>query len=451
MFFTLSAPNLGSWMSFFNHDSKFAVTTGLVGSSRVPGASMSTQRFVVVGGGLAGLTAAIELADAGNIVTLCEQSQHLGGRAATHHQQGYAMNIGPHGFYRAGAMGRQFDAWGIRYSGQVPFTRGGAFFIESAQRHFFPTSPMNLLGSSAFSPQGKVSAGQVLGKLRKTAPDSVRGQSIGGWIQSHARMEEADRLVAALVRLTCYAADLDRLDAGAAIEQIQLALSKPVLYLDGGWETLIAGLENKAKSIGVQLRAGWSLKRVEPGAVESRSGERITADGIVLAVPPKEVERVTSVPLAEGTPARAACLDLGLRRLPDGAASFALGLDTPVYFSVHSLYARRLASEGGALVQIAKYLDRNASGSRDELESVADLVMHGWRNEVEVSRFLPEMTVVHAIPEAGCGRPDVDTLKLPRVMIAGDWVGPEGMLADGAVASGLRAARSLQRAVGKTA
>jgi phytoene dehydrogenase-like protein len=413
---------------------------------------MSAKRFVVVGGGLAGLTAAIELADAGSAVILCEQSQHLGGRAATHHQQGYAMNIGPHGFYRAGVMRQQFDAWGIPYSGQVPFTRGQAFLIANGQMHRFATSPMNLLESSAFSPQGKVSAGQVLGELQKTAPASVRGQSMGAWIQSHAGTEEAVRLITALVRLTCYAADLDRLDAGAVIEQIQLGFSQSVLYLDGGWETLVAGLEHKAKSIGVEIRAGWSLTRVEPGAVESRSGERITVDGIVLTIPPKEVERVTGVLLAEVTTARAACLDLGLRRLPDGAASFALGLDMPVYFSVHSLYARGLAPEGGALVQIAKFLDRNASGSRDELESVADLVMHGWRNEVEASRFLAEMTVVHAIPEAGSGRPDVDTLELPGVMIAGDWVGPEGMLSDAAVASGLQAARRLiQCAAGKGA
>lgn len=412
---------------------------------------MSARKFAVAGGGLAGFTAAIELAGAGNQVTLCEQSHNLGGRAATQHQQGYAMNIGPHGFYRAGVMRRQFDAWGIQYSGKVPLTRGRAFLIANGQRHRFPTSTMNLLRSSAFSLRGKISAGQALQRLLKTAHASVRGQSMEAWIQSHAGTEEAARLLAALVRLSNYVADLDRLDAGGAIEQIQLAFAHSVMYLDGGWETLVAGLEKKAKALGVEIRTGWSVKRVEPNVVESRSGEQIAVDGIVLAIPPKEVERVTGAVLAV-TPARAACLDLGLRKLPDGAASFALGLDAPVYFSVHSLYARGLAPAGGALVQIAKYLDRNASGSRDELEKVADLAMPGWRDEVEVSRFLPEMTVVHAIPEAGGGRPDVDTLKMPGVMIAGDWVGPEAMLSDAAVASGLRAAGALaQRAAGKAA
>jgi len=362
------------------------------------------------------------------------------------------MNIGPHGFYRAAIMRRQFDAWGIPYSGKVPLTGGRAFLIANGWRHRFPTSTMNLLRSSAFSLRGKVSAGQILQKVLKTSPASVRGQSMEAWIRSHAGTEEAARLIAGMVRLSSYCADLDRLDAGAAIEQIQLALAQSVLYLDRGWETLIVGLEAKAKSLGVEIRAGWAVKKAEPGVVESRTGERIAADGIVLAIPPKEIELVTGFELPVGTPARAACLDLGLRRLPESAASFALGLDTPVYFSVHSLYARGLAREGGALVQIAKYLDRNASAGRDELESVADLAMPGWRNEVEMSRFLPDMTVVHAIPEAGRARPDVDTLKMPGVMIAGDSVGPEGMLADAAVASGLRAARALtQRAAGKAA
>ena len=62
------------------------------------------------------------------------------------------------------------------------------------------------------------------------------------------------------------------------------------------------------------------------------------------------------------------------------------------------------------------------------------------------------MTVVHAIPQVDRERPDVDALRMPRVMIAGDWVGPQAMLADAAVASGLRAARALaQRAAGKAA
>ena len=334
---------------------------------------MSGQSFIVAGGRLSGFTAAIELASAGHRVTLLEQTRQFGGRAATHHQQGFAMNVGPHGFYRGGVMKQQLDAWGIAYSGKVPLTNGAAYLISNGVRHRFPTSTLNLLRSRCFSLGDKIRIGQALQNIQKTDAADARGRSMQSWIDSRAGSREAGQLLAALTRLSTYSADLALLDAGAAIAQLQLALSQSVLYLDGGWENLIAGLARKAKSLGVELRAECGIKKAEPGAVELRSGERLAADGIVLAFPPREVEQVTGQSLPACTPARAACLDLGLRRLPPKSASFALGLDAPTYVSVHSLYARGLAPESGALVQIAKYLEGGSSATRAELEQLADV------------------------------------------------------------------------------
>ena len=138
------------------------------------------------------------------------------------------------------------------------------------------------------------------------------------------------------------------------------------------------------------------------------------------------------------TPIKMATLDLALERLPDGAAVFGLGLDQPLYFSAHSTWGK-FALPGKAVVHVAKYA---ASDDRGELEGFADLLMPGWRDVVLHARFLPDMTVAHAIPGVG-GRPDVTALGLDKIRIAGDWVGPEGMLGDAAFASGLRAAKSL--------
>jgi hypothetical protein len=80
-------------------------------------------------------------------------------------------------------MRRQFDARAIRYSGKVPLTGGRAFLIANRERHRFPSSTMNLLRSSAFSLRGKISAGQILEKVLKTPPASVRGQSMEAWIR----------------------------------------------------------------------------------------------------------------------------------------------------------------------------------------------------------------------------------------------------------------------------
>ncbi len=56
------------------------------------------------------------------------------------------------------------------------------------------------------------------------------------------------------------------------------------------------------------------------------------------------------------------------------------------------------------------------------------------------SRFLAHLTVAGALPRAAtgglAGRPTVVDTGVPGVTMAGDWVGPDGLLADAALASG---------------
>lgn len=403
---------------------------------------VASRSFVVAGGGLAGLSSAIELASRGGQVILCEQSRSLGGRADTHHEQGFAMNIGPHGFYAAGAMRSQLDAWGVRYAGRRPLTEGSPGLIAGGHLHSFPGGGAALFSCGAFGIREKLRLAKVMSGLPGATASA--GESMRGWIDRQAPEPAVRQMLEALTRLSTYAADFDILDAGFALRQIQIGLKASVLYLDDGWRTIIDGLELKARSMGVEIRTECGVTAVREGSVTLRGGEELPVDGAILAVPPRAVETLTGCALPAMTPARAACLDIGLRSVPAGARSFALGLDEAAYVSNHSLYARGLAPEGGALVQVACYMDRSRACAREQLEAMADLVMPGWRPAAVFTRFLPEMTVVHAIPQAGRGRPDVDTLKaMPSVMIAGDWVGPEGMLADAGVASGVRAARAL--------
>ena len=397
------------------------------------------SHFIVAGGGLAGLSASIELALHGHSVTICEQSKGLGGRAATHSQRGYAMNMGPHGFYRAGVMKAQFDAWGIAVRGKPPLGRGATYLIAKGGTYDFPGNAIGLLRCRAFSVFEKLRIGRWLSTVSKA--QAAPGESMQQWIAAQSPSKNVRHFMGALTRLSTYSADLSELDAGAALQQLRMALKASVLYLDDGWQTLARGLAAKARSLGVAIHTDCVVLAVEPGLVTLLGGERAAVDGIILALPPRAVEQVSGRKLPTLIPARAACLDLGLRRLPVRAGTFALGLDEPTYVSVHSEYAAGLAPAGGALVQLAMYLGRNQACTRTELEQRADLVLPGWREEVEFARFLPDMTVVHAIPSADHPRPDVDALGLPGVTIAGDWVGPDGMLADAAVASAVRAAR----------
>ena len=60
-------------------------------------------------------------------------------------------------------------------------------------------------------------------------------------------------------------------------------------------------------------------------------------------------------------------------------------------------------------------------------------------------RFLPQLTVAHGLPRAQedglLGRPAVAVPERPNVFLAGDWVGPEGMLADASAASAVESSQ----------
>ena len=154
-------------------------------------------------------------------------------------------------------------------------------------------------------------------------------------------------------------------------------------------------------------------------------------------------------------PVRAACLDLGLERLPVPKRSFALGIDRATYFSVHSA-AARLAPEGNALIQAARYLAPGESPAREEIEegfdAMLDLVQPGWRGLTVTRRVMRELVVVHDLPTAArgglAGRTAGTVDGIANLWLAGDWVGPTGMRSDACFASARVAASAANTARG---
>ena len=79
--------------------------------------------LVIIGGGIAGLTAANTLANAGSIILL-EQSHAVGGRAKTFRTDGgYNLNLGTDALIPGGIAASTFREWGIRLSGGDPAKR----------------------------------------------------------------------------------------------------------------------------------------------------------------------------------------------------------------------------------------------------------------------------------------------------------------------------------------
>src|SRR5213593_1485326 len=123
-----------------------------------------TRSAVIVGGGMAGLAAALFLRRSGFNVTLFEKRRHLGGRAVTHLRHGFRFNLGPHALYRRGASARVLGELGVPIRGGVPNTPGIATL--GTERFRLPATPISLLFTRLFNTKQKIAASKLLLRIR---------------------------------------------------------------------------------------------------------------------------------------------------------------------------------------------------------------------------------------------------------------------------------------------
>jgi phytoene dehydrogenase-like protein len=418
--------------------------------------TMARTKAIVVGGGLAGLTAAAYLTRGGVAVTVFERAQKFGGRAQTGTRQGFSFNLGPHALYSRGPAAAALRELGVTYTGKLP-ALSGAYAIRGRAKQTLPQGLVSLLTTGLLGLTAKLEMARLLGALAKIDASRITRLSVSEWLAQTLRQAESRQLVEALFRLTTYANEPERMSAGVALAQLQMGLSSGVLYLDGGWQSLVDGLRAVAEKSGVKFVAGAKVEQVEYGAraqgVRLADGSHYEASAVIVATSPAEAAALVQQNavlrrLVDSlTPVKAACLDVALRRLPQPRIGFALGIDRPLYLSVHSLTAK-LAPEGGALIHVAKYLGSNPGDNpaevEAELEEVLDLIQPGWRDVLVERQFLPKMIVSHALATAAedglSGRPKPDVAGVEGLYVAGDWVGAEGWLADASVASAKQAA-----------
>ncbi len=395
----------------------------------------------VVGAGLAGLVAATVAAREGVCVALVDV-RSAGGRARSDRREGYVLNRGPHALYRTGAGSGVLGRLGVELRGAPPDSSVSGYREATGDLAVLPTSTRSLLRSPVVSIGDKVRLGRLLTTLPKLDAPALAAHSAADWIDSLGLGPGAAAVLSTLARVATYAGDLRLVSADAAVRQLQLVLEGNVLYLDGGWQTLVDGLVAISSNRGVRLLTNERVQAVEAGeggtwevATPTRS---VRATSLVMAAGSPDAARalLPDMPAWElGSPATAACLDLGLRTRPSTKVAF--GLDEPLYLSTHGPDAR-LAPAGGALVHVMRYGSRTSGQDRAQLWKLAERCGI-TEQDVVVQRFLHEMTVCHALPRPGsglAGRPGIDAADLPGVFLAGDWIGPVGLLADAALSSG---------------
>jgi glycine/D-amino acid oxidase-like deaminating enzyme len=421
---------------------------------------------IVVGAGLAGLTAAATAAGAGATVLVLD-NQRPGGRARTDEVSGYRFNRGAHAFYRGAAGRGVLERLGVTVRGASPIL-DGARVRRGDRVGALGLRPTGIARSRMLTTGDKARIARVFAGVPRWKPATLADRSAAAWFDELGLVGGAREFAEMLARTATYVVDMAGVSADLVAAQIQMALQDGVEYLHGGWSTMVDGLARAASLRGAEFRAAARVRLVAPDGGRVRvamaasdavpngcDGGAISDGGTLLA---RRVVIAAGTPAAcaallpdrppawedLGPPARAACLDMGFASPPD--MTVLLGLDRPLYLIRHCPPAA-LAPPGGSVVHGLRYLRPDEDPSPDAAR--AELVEHARVAGIDPDaaahvRYLHRMTVVGAVPVPGvglAGRVDVGDTGQEGVLVAGDWVGPRGHLADAALASGEDAGR----------
>ena len=430
----------------------------------------------VVGGGLAGITAAIALQDAGIEVELYEARPRLGGathsfrRAGTGGTPGVTVDNGQHVMLRGftayrGLLDRLGTADGIDLQDRfdlpvlTPDGRPDARLRRTTAPgplHLLPALATYSLLTPAERPRAAVAA-LAIGRVDPADP-AADARSLGDWLDAHGQSDRTRRYLWELFVTAALNCGVAEASLGLAAMVIKTALLGRADAADIGVPRLPLGeLHGRAaqrKIRNVHLKA--KVEAVVSGTRLVVDGSEVDVDAVVLAVPH---------PMAAALVPAAAC--------PDRERW--AGLSASPIVDVHVLYDRPVLSGPFAAVvdsPVQWVFDRTAAGGLTEGQYVSSVVSAaGQWIDAPVARirevFLPALADVlprarraeaveffvtrerkatfRQAPGSAARRPAAATA-LPGLFLAGAWTAtgwPDTM--EGAVRSGLTAARLCRR------
>lgn len=421
------------------------------------GGHVMSQKWdvVIVGGGLAGYVAANFLTKAGLSIMLVEKGSTVGGRARTTKKNDQYLNLGPHAFYKRGKGKSILEELGIQLHGNSP--KLGGILVENHLEYAAPFTPAGLFSTRLLNWKERIEWITVMMKVSSLNTEKLAQLTFEQWVQQTARSTKVQSLLFVLGRLATYCHAPEKVSAKVIVVHMKTVLGG-VLYLDGGWQTIIDQLHNRAVISGVQVQTNTAVKQISCNAdlftLGLSKGEDIHAKYVICTAGPQELSKMVSEKasyLNETTAVKGASLDVVLSELPDPKRLFAMGISTPLYFSVHSHYARLSEDGKSAVLHVFKYHhpDDHINGKevQGELEQFLDQMQPGWRNYLITSRFMPTITVNQRLPRIGDEPKVRSETDIPGLYIAGDWASPHFILAEGAIRSGMQAAEEITRRI----
>ncbi len=424
---------------------------------------MGVPDVVVIGGGLAGISAALDCADAGARVTLLEVRPRLGGAVYSFERDGLRIDNGQHVFlrcfhaYRAllarlGSERRVF----VQPRLEIPLVRPGGE-VSVLRRSSLP-APLHLAGTllrygnlTVRERIGAARAALALARLDPRAPALDR-QTLGAWLAAHGQGPHATAALWDLIALPALNLPAEQASLALAAFVFKRGLLERADAGDIGFhrrpQSEIVGepAEWALRAAGVDVKLGWRAEQVvraspEPpvsaaasGRFEVRGAESVSADAVILALP-----RTRAAALIEPLDPAVAARALKLR-------------DTPIV-NLHVVYDRtvcQLPFVGGVQSPVQYVFDRTDAAGVGEGTQYLAVSLSGADEEMGMSleqlrqRYLPALAAIfpraraarverflatrehaatlRAEPGAGALRPGPKTA-VPGLALAGAWTG----------------------------
>jgi hydroxysqualene dehydroxylase len=430
------------------------------------------RRVLVIGGGLAGIAAALDCAAAGARVTLVEVRRRLGGAAYSFERDGMRFDNGQHVFLRCCSAYRALLARlgsdhhvAVQERLEIPVLSPGAQPVLLRRGSLPP--PFHLAGALAryphLTPSERLSAALAARALGRLDPDdrSLDGRTLGAWLAEHGQDAHANSVLWDLIALPTLnepAADAS-LALGAFVFRTGLLASADAgdigFHVGTLAETIGEPAERALADAGVEFRLGWRAAAVQRAGAgfEVQGGEEgFGAEAVIVALPHMRAAGL----LAPLLPALADSLDglgvspiINLHVVYDRVVCeqpFAAGVDTPVQY----LFDRSAAAGAPPASQ---YLAVSLSGAAEEMQMSVQALRERYLPALEellpaargatVERFLAtreHAATFRAAPGTAALRPGPRT-QIPGLVLAGSWTdtGWPATL-EGAVLSGHAAA-----------
>lgn len=475
------------------------------GSALPGGAPGEGPRIVVVGGGLAGIAAAIALGESGAQVTLAEARPRLGGATCSFTRGNLTVDNGQHIFLRCCTAYRGLlDRLGVT-SGTVlqdrfdirVLTPSGAARLR---RRALPV-PLHLAPALATYPL--LSAAERAGAIRaalafrrvNVADPATDSQRLGDWLAAHGQGPRARRrlwdlfvvsalniagddaslALAAMVVKTALLGDPGAADIGVpAVPLGELHGRAATVLLRKLGATVLTGAKVTAITVADGQPHGGGrrfLVRLSPadpaggGSGEVCRDGHLEADGVVVAVPPEQAARLLPAPAAgpPGTPEDpAGWLRLGTSPIvnvhvvydrPVTPLRFAAGVGTPVQWMFDR--TQIAGCERGQYLALSLSAADDYAGQRTQqlrarflpaLEQLLPAAREARVTDFFVTR--ERRATFRQAPGTAALRPAAAT-RMEGLVLAGAWTDtgwPDTM--EGAVRSGLEAARTIRAGLG---